>query len=241
MFETINRSIFYATLDIRRRFKMSLLGPIWSVVSTIVISLIIFSVLSGLSLGKNGYSDLVIGLHIWSCTSGFVSESMHTFVASSGLLRNTRLGIGEVYSRYFVSQIAQMMITCTCIGFFTAIYNQDIDSGIALVFFPIFFSPVLFFLGLNLAIAGARFRDLASFVAIVLQVLFYATPILWATSMLPISPFWNQFNVFYYLIEWVRSPGLFTLIEAISLWVAVFLCFYLAMFHRFRNRVVYWV
>ena len=241
MLEIIQRSFFFARLDVKRQFKMSILGPVWAVVSTIVISTIIFTVLSGLSLSKSGYSDLVIGLHIWACSSGFISESMHAFVSSSGLMRNTRLSVGEIYSRFFVSQIMKMLITCSLIGIYTFVYNSDPDSGIAICLFPIVFSPVLFFLGVNFAIVGSRFRDLPSLVTIILQVLFYATPILWATSMLPISPFWNQFNVFYHFISCVRDPHLIDFIYSVGIWTATFAMIYLLVLRRFTNKVVYWV
>lgn len=235
------RSYHFGMWDLRRRFKMSILGPIWSCVSAIIISAIIFTVLSGLSLSKSGYSDLVVGLYIWSFASGFLTEATSVFVSASGLIRNTRLPLSEIYSRFFLSQVVQKSVTSLVMAAFLILYCQDLKSALALLIFTIVFASPLYLIGFFLAAVGAKYRDLPSFLSIILQVTFYATPILWSTSMIGLDPVWNHFNIFFHFINWVREPNMWNAFWPNIIALPLYMFGYWAFQKRIRGSVVHWV
>lgn len=241
IYYTIVRSYLFGVWDVRRRFKMSILGPIWSCVSAILISAIIFNVLSGLSLTKSGYSDLVIGLYIWSFASGFLTEATSVFVNASGLIRNTRLPLTEIYSRFFFSQLAQKFVTSIFMAIFLATYCGDLTSGLGILIFSVVFGLPLYLTGFSLAVLGAKYRDLPSLVTIILQVTFYATPILWASSMISISPVWNQFNIFFHFINWAREPNIWNVFVTNAIAFPLFWFGVWFFQKRVKLSLVHWV
>lgn len=238
--ELLLRASFFGFLDLKRRFKMSILGSLWSVLSVIIISLIIFNVLSGLSIEGDGYSDLVVGLYVWSFASGFITESSSVFVSSAGLLKNTRLRIVEVYMRFFCCHSIQWVFNSFFISAYLVLTTFDFYSAMALLFFLIIYGPILFVIGIVVGIVGARFRDLPSMISIILQITFYATPILWSSSMLSLDPFWNNINLFYYMISWVREPHFSLVFFPYLAFVPIGCLSYWIFIKKIRRILVYW-
>lgn len=80
----------------------------------------------------------------------------------------------------------------------------------------------------------------------VIQVLFFATPIVWRADMLGQSGWIAEFNPVYHVIECVRRPLLGEGFPAESWLVSLGLLLvgtYAAarMVHRYSHRVAYWV
>jgi len=101
---------------------------------------------------------------------------------------------------------------------------------------------------LILAIICARFRDMTQVVTNILQVLFYATPIMWMVKILPdhVSRTFIDSNPFYHFLELVRAP-LFGSPPSLLNWTFGFACAIIGwgiailFFGRYRWRVAYWL
>ena len=93
---------------------------------------------------------------------------------------------------------------------------------------------------------SARFRDLPQIVSTLMQVVFFATPIIWSTEALSGNAVLWTANPFYHLIEIVRAPLLGFPVPLHS-WLAVAgitvvgWAVTLLMFRQFHRRICYWV
>jgi ABC-type polysaccharide/polyol phosphate export permease len=97
-----------------------------------------------------------------------------------------------------------------------------------------------------LGLLTARFRDIPPIVTSLVQVLFFASPILWKPEQVPARALFVDSNPFFHLLNIVRQPLLGEL-PPLSSWVfslvlaAVSLLLAALLFVRFRRRVAYWV
>jgi ABC-type polysaccharide/polyol phosphate export permease len=81
-----------------------------------------------------------------------------------------------------------------------------------------------------------------------MQVLFYATPIIWSVEMLQqrFALVFLNMNPFYHLLSVVREPLLGATPSATNWLVAIFMAvvgwaFALFFFNRYRKRIPYWL
>lgn len=96
------------------------------------------------------------------------------------------------------------------------------------------------------ALTSARFRDVPQLVSSALQMLFYATPLMWHSSMLGRHADWVWLNPFAALVDVVRAPLLGSAPEPISWVIAAALVplgWITALWAgaRVSHRVAYWV
>lgn len=82
----------------------------------------------------------------------------------------------------------------------------------------------------------------------ILQVMFYATPIMWMVKILPdhVSKAFIELNPFYHLIELIRAPLLGEAPTYINWAIPLVLLFVgwvsaIAFFGKYRWRVAYWL
>jgi len=101
---------------------------------------------------------------------------------------------------------------------------------------------------LILAIVCSRFRDMTQVMTNILQVLFYATPIMWMVKTLPehVSRGFIEWNPFFHFIQLVRGPLLGEAPEPMSWLVTISIAvigwlFAIVFFGRYRWRVAYWL
>jgi ABC-2 type transport system permease protein/lipopolysaccharide transport system permease protein len=101
--------------------------------------------------------------------------------------------------------------------------------------------------GLILGLLSARFRDIPLIVTNLVQLVFFATPILWRAESLPPDRAWVvQINPFHYLIGNLREPMLGHAPAASSWAIAVattaaVLAVGVALYARYRARIAYWL
>lgn len=235
--------------DIVRRYRRSTLGPFWM---TLTMAILIGSL--GLLYGKlfrmklDEYMPyLTLGFVFWALISAIILESCNVFMEAERLIKQLRLPI----SLYVYRVIWRCLIV-----FF---HNFVVYIPVALIFKVV--PSVYFFLivpglllvaltgawvGLLLGLFCTRFRDLPPLVGSVTQLIFFLTPILWPKAQLGSNGWLAELNPFYHYIELVRAPLLGYRPSHIDWAVAVAITglgwlLALAVFGRFKRRIVYWL
>jgi len=122
---------------------------------------------------------------VWNLFAGIINTSISSFATAGPLLTRTYFppecpmvaGLGTVMLQALI-EAGILMAVMIVIG------NV---SWTAILLFPIFFLMACFAfgIGLVLGLANIRFRDVNYLVGIALQVLFYATPIVYPLSIVP--------------------------------------------------------
>jgi lipopolysaccharide transport system permease protein len=238
-----------ARLDLRNRYRGSVLGPLWMSLSSLIM-LLGLGVLYG-ALFKLKLSDylphLTVSLIVWQWIAGFINDSCTTLTSAEGVIRQMRLpytlhALRVAFRNSFVAAHSLPLIPLVFLVFG---HLPGPEAFLAI--------PGFVLIGINMVAAGlllgmvcARFRDIPPIVANAVQLAFFVTPILWKPELLGNATMWMAFNPFYALLETVRGP----LVEGGGpplAWLAA--VFYTAvnvalaglLFARFRARIAFWV
>ena len=235
--------------DIRQRYRRSVLGPFW-----ITISMAVFITLLGViysyifNIGLKTYLPyLSLGYIIWGFISQTTAESFVSFQESERIIRQIRLP----YSIYVFRVVWRNFIVFlhTIIIFVPVAIIYDVRPGMtALLAIP---GLVLVYINqawvtLSLAILCTRYRDVQQIVATGIQIMLFATPIMWPVSALGSAVIIAHINPLYHLIEVVRAPMLGEAPPLFS-WVAVVVCAFVGwtiailLLRRAARRLVFWL
>jgi lipopolysaccharide transport system permease protein len=239
-----------AWLDIRNRYRGSVLGPFWLTLSTgtMLFGLgLLYSTLFGFKL-IDYLPHLAVSLIVWNMIAQIINEATGSLVSSEGIIRQMPLP-------YTIHGLR-----CVLRNMMTAAHNLPLIlivflacgwlPGAEVLLLPLGFVLIAvnaFALTMLLGMVCARFRDIGPIVGSVLQLAFFMTPVLWKPELLPahLQPF-LLLNPFYTIMETVRGP----LVEGggpLLAWLValVYTALNLAIawffFLRFRGRVAYWV
>lgn len=238
-----------AVLDLRNRFRGSVLGPIWVTLSlavTVAAISLVYPLLFNLEIGRY-VPHLAVGLVVWTWMSQSLTDSCTTFTAAEAVIRQMRLAYTVHVLRTIFRSVLNAALTVPVILAAAALFG--VWPGAALALLPVGLAIVflmLFAAAFLLGMVSARFRDLPPIVSSLMQLAFFLTPILWTADQLGEGRIWLLFNPFYPLLEIVRGPMLGISPEPI-LWAAA--CVYAALtaaagfvlFVRLRRRIAFWV
>jgi lipopolysaccharide transport system permease protein len=174
-------------MDLRTRYRGSFLGMGWSLLNPVVMTLILSTVVTTLfDQNQTQYATfLFAGLTFWSFVAGVTQQGSHCF------------RMGEFYIRQYPAPMAiyplRTVLGCAshyCLALLLVIAltacTRHISLAAILGLFPAL--VLLLVMGWSVAVLlgllNVRFRDTSHMMDIVLQVLFYSTPVLYPAEML---------------------------------------------------------
>jgi lipopolysaccharide transport system permease protein len=238
-----------ARLDLRNRYRGSVIGPFWMTLSTLLMLVglgLLYSRLLGLSLAEY-LPHLTVSLVVWNIISAMVTDACTTMTSAEGVIRQLRVpytvhALRSVFRNGLTAAHSLPLIPLAFLVFGQLPGPEALLAlpGLAILLANSFFASVL------LGMICARFRDIAPIVANVMQLAFFLTPILWKPELLKDAAVWLPLNPFYAVLETVRGP----LVEGGGqplVWLAAILytlalgAVSLAFFVRFRGRLAFWV
>lgn len=193
----------FARRDLKARFKGTALGWLWALAVPIT-TVIIYSIVFGLvfravppPMGNGDAGHYAVWLLVALVAWGFFVNSMN--MAPVALLGNGPL-LQKVYIPAYVPTLASTM---------AVLVQSAIELGVVIVVLALFANLSWTYLALplwivlfviftaclssSLAILNVYARDLSQLVAVVLQLLFFVTPILYPPTLIPDE--WNGIPV----------------------------------------------
>lgn len=238
-----------AHVDLRSRYRGSLLGPLWLTIATGILVVGIGLLYGGL-LGQplEFYLPYIaVGIVIWSLISTTLSEATTLFPGEGIILKQLPVPASLFVTRLLYRNVLIFAHNMIIVIIIVMIYPQKLS--VALLFIPIGFSVLLinlWWISMIISIIGTRYRDIPPIIQSVLQILFFLTPVLWRAEDLPNRAIFVVSNPFYHLIEIVRAP----IIPGIIPWTSFYLCVlsgvagsFLALYalRWSRTRLIYWL
>ena len=237
-------------LDIRLRYRGSVLGPLWLTLSTAVMVASLGFLYSALfKINLHDYLPFIaLSIVLWNFLSAVVGDACLSFLQAEGMIRSIRMPFTVHAVRTVVRNVLVLAHNVIVIVAIWAIFNvwPGWDAALAV-------PGVLLWLVDSLAaclLLGtfcARFRDIPPIVGSVMQIAFFVTPIIWQPELLQgASAAWLPANPFYALIEIVRAPLLrgapsaAVWLSALGYSAALCLAAWL-LFARVRGRLAFWV
>lgn len=244
--------------EIRGKYKRTVLGQAWSLlnpVAQMVTYSVVFSLLLKAKPDAGNPSGLDVfalwlscGLLPWLFFNNVVSTGMATLVGNANLINKVyfpreTLVIANALSWLFTFTIEMSVLVAAVLLF----------GGSPLLYLPatIFFMLVLAVFGLGislmLSVANVYFRDTQHFVAILMQVWLYATPIMYPVSIIEAekpdlvwlyraNPMERFTEVFRNTIYDARWPSLSNTAFVVTVAVVVLFAGY-TVFKRYEGRL----
>lgn len=243
--------VFWGWLDVRQRYRRSLLGPFW-VTLTMGISILATGLVYAYLFRQDVREYLpyvASGFVLWSLVAGYIGEACLVFVQNEGF-------IGQLRLPYLVYPLRLMW---RYLAFFA--HHALVLLGVLLLFVPVHLAGLLsalaglalacvnvLWLGVLLGLLSVRLRDLPVLVGTLLQVAFLVTPVIWPARALGSRAFVAQWNPLYHLLESVRGPLLDASLPVLNHHLALSAGFAvagslltLAVYARARHRLLYWL
>jgi lipopolysaccharide transport system permease protein len=238
-----------ARLDIRNRYRGSVLGPFWLSLSTaiMVVALgLLYSTLFTLPLDEY-LPYLAVSLIVWNLVSQVVTEGCASLTSAEGVIRQLTLPY-TVHALRCVFRNAAAAAHSLPLILVVFLFFGHVPGPEALLALPglLLLGVNAFALSLILGMVCARFRDIPPIISNVLQLAFFMSPVLWKPELLGEQQAWLPLNPFYTLLEVVRGP----LVEggaALEVWASAIgftllsCALSFAFFVRFRGRIAFWV
>jgi lipopolysaccharide transport system permease protein len=200
-------------LDLRMRFRRSAVGPGWVFLNLAVLVVAIGFIYANL-LGQDARAFipyLTAGMILWSYLTNSIVEGGNAFVNCEGYIKQISLPIYIYVLRSFVSVGLTAGITVFAFVIVALFYRLPISAGTLLVIPGLLIVMTASLLLITIfAHLNTRFRDIAHMATVLLQVLFYATPVIFPAELLlrrrPDLSFVITLNPMFHLIEVVRHP-----------------------------------
>jgi ABC-type polysaccharide/polyol phosphate export permease len=239
--------------DIRSRYRRTVIGPFWTVLSTATLVAALGFVNSTLwHIEISTYLPFFCAGYIsWLLFITVVNESGPSLIAAEAAVKAIRIPYSVFIFRLLTRNV--IVFGHNLLVFVAVALIFHIKPTASMLFFPLGLVLVLLnylWISLLLAVICARFRDVIQLVANVSTILFFVTPIFWQPSQLdsvPIARFiLANANFAYHLVDVIRAPLLGqapALLSFVYLAVAAALGFALtALFlRRFYGRIAYWL
>ncbi|NVN43332.1 ABC transporter permease [Asaia siamensis] len=235
-------------LDIKMRYRGSVLGPFWLTITTAVMVIalgFLYAELFGIVL-KTYLPFLALSLVLWGYISTLITESTTVFSQETRLIQSAR----RPFSVFAIQAIIRnlLVLAHNAVVVLVVFLIFDIVPLKIWLILPALALWILDSLAIMLCLGlfGARFRDIPPIVGSLLQVFFFVTPVLWRPELVGTLAGWLLIDPFYPLLAIVRAPLLGEPLQPV-IWgaalahSAVLLVLAAVFFARFRARIAYWV
>lgn len=209
-----NRYILFSLVnrDLIQKYRRSVLGIAWSIITPLGLAIIIGGIYSVLFATDPQVLIplLFAGINPWTFLSGTADGGTFAFISAEGYIKQSTVS----------AQIFPLRTTMT--NFVTLLYSILAFYGIYIFMQPRLFGVkmlmvfpgllIIFIFAWALAnissIVTLNLRDFQPFQSLILQGMFYITPIIYPVEMIAQrgGDWVYKFNPFYYMLEVVRMP-----------------------------------
>lgn len=239
-----------AWFDIRARYRRSRLGQFWITMSmavTIAALALVYSAIFKIELAI--YLPIVaVSFIAWGLIASLLNEGATVFIESEGYLRSAPLPKSMFIFRMLIRNTMVFAHNLVLVPIVMALFGIT-PTWATLLFIPAFLLTLAngVWIAMILGPLCTRFRDLPPIVASVVQIAFFASPVMWFRSQLgdhnQVWVMWNPFAVFLELLREPllgRVPGAHWWLLALAI-TAVGFAVGIAFFARFRARITYYL
>lgn len=237
--------------DILARYRRSVIGAFWLTINKAVMIAaigIVFGTLFGQPMAQF-LPHLAIGIIFWDFISSVLTGSCMSFINNKGIILQINLPLYTHLMRSTWNDAIILAHNIVIIPLLLIAFQHPVGWPILLIApgFLLLMANLLW-MSLTLSVLCTRFRDVTQIVQNVLQILFYLTPIIWNTDLMPNRvPKWLlEANPFFHMLEVIRAPiegnvpsltsWAFLMAMAVLGW-----SFALPFYGFFRRRIAYWL
>lgn len=178
--------------DFKLRYQGSVLGYVWSLLRPLAIFVILYIVFTRfLDIGRDvpHYPVyLLLGIVLWNFFIEITTGNVSVIVSSGDLIRKINFPKYIIVLANSVSALINLVLNLLVVGVF--MYVNKVDLRPEAILLPLLVLELFVFalsLGFFLSTAFVRFRDITYIWDVVMQGAFYATPLLYPLSKVPVA------------------------------------------------------
>lgn len=233
----------------KARFIRTYLGNIWIGLSNLLAVCALGSVyryIFNVSNFKYYFGYLGIGITIWGFIAGSILASSSIFQTSKIKSLNSEFTpsyffLEEVFFQLycFLQSSLPVIIVLLIIGVVNPLtIFTSIIPAINLFF-------VTFIVSGLIALIGAKYKDIAQLIPVILQLIFLASPIMFYKEAMGRAYIISEYNIIYRSLDSVRTALLdgqiFVLKELLLLPILIIISYYVYMYIlKLRNKIMLW-
>ena len=197
--------------DIGGKYKHSFLGVLWSFINPLL-QILVYALIFPLVMKNGGsYKDytvfMVCGLIPWAYFTTVINRASFIMIENGNILKKVYFPRSILPLSLVTSETINFLVSCIIILVFIVIKGFGISKFI--LFFPlVLLIQYVLLLGIALIFSAVTvyMRDIQHFIGVVLQLLFYATPIVYSIDTIPDNFRWIlKWNPMTYIIEGYRA------------------------------------
>lgn len=197
--------------DFKNKYRSSILGVGWAFLSPLGMVAIIGTVYSILFRmpPKEFIPYLFLGIMPWNFLTESAAIGSRAFINSHGYIKQTVVPLEVFPARVAVSTFINFLFSLSVFVLIYLIMAPERISWTMLAALPAMLLWLIFVLSWTCitGIATTYIRDFEPMQTLMLQALFYATPVLYRTEMIPEKySILYKINPLYYLLETLRKP-----------------------------------
>lgn len=178
--------------DFIAQYKQTFLGPLWYVLQPLAVTMIYFIVFNRIArLPTDGIPPFIFylsGIIVWQYFSDVLLGTSGTFLRNFNLFGKVYFPRLAVPISIMLSRLIGFFVQLLILGVFLLIYSTSIHLSITLVLFPlliVLMAALGLGLGLIVSALTTRYRDLQVVVTFGMQLLMFATPVIYPLSLIP--------------------------------------------------------
>lgn len=208
------------TQQLLARYRRTVFGYLWTILNPLMMMAVYAVVFSHIfRFGLRDYAIfLFAGTVPWNFFSGCLVQAGTSIVANENLIK--KIYIPKIVFPVSVASGALLDSMFSLIALFIIALIVGAKASFALLFLPVSFAILyVFAVGASLALAVMMvyFRDLQHLITVVLQALFFLTPIMYQLEALsPKLQYLLRFNPMLYFVQLFRAPIYQSMLPTVS-------------------------
>jgi lipopolysaccharide transport system permease protein len=239
-----------AWLDIKLRYRGSVLGPFWLTMSTAVMVAAMGGIYAALfKMNLRDYLPfLALSLVLWNFLGTLAGEACAGYTQSESMIRSVRMPYSLYAARIVLRNglvLAHNAVVIVAVFALLRVW----PGAAALLALPGLALWVVDAVALAILLGAlcARFRDIPPIVGSIVQMAFFVTPVIWKPELVGADKQWMlPFNPCFSLLDVVRAPLLGNIPPAEIYFSAILYSLALltvtwVLFVRVRGRIAFWV
>lgn len=204
-------ALYFAWTETLARYRRSVLGPFWLVLSTIIGVVGLGFVWSALLNAdhREFIPSLTVGLVTWQLISGSIIEAAGLFPRNSPIILNIKLPTFLISLQLLFRQLINYGHNLIVLAVVLAVYPQHVGPTM------LFAIPGIIVLAAGLlgtiqilGFLGARYRDFDPLISSLMPILFFISPVIYQSRQLGPAEAVMEYNPLAHWIRLVRDPVL---------------------------------
>jgi ABC-type polysaccharide/polyol phosphate export permease len=237
-----------AKVDIRQKYKRTILGRMWLLMLPLIQIIIIgpiYSVIFNKNIDEYIFY-LTIGILVWNFISNSLTELSTVLIHSESYLLESKINVSRFVFKVIYKNVYIFINCIPVIVFVMLFYKNNLNINVYYSLFGFLFIIInIYLIGIIISLVSVKYRDIPIIITNMLNLLFLVTPVFWVSKDFIENKFLIMyFNPFFHMLESIRSPLISGKIPSNSLIYLVILAFILYIvseyiMRKFKYKVVY--